>query len=53
MVNPAASTGGFVFCYRCLLASVRRRDDDRFQGRCPVTGMECEEERITRIFDDA
>ena len=52
LVNPAASTSGFVFCYRCLVSSIRRRDDDTFTDRCPVTGMECTEERIVRIFDN-
>ena len=44
-INPAASTSGFVFCHRCIVMFVREH------GTCPVTGTECPESRIVRIYE--
>ena len=45
-VNPTAATSGFVFCYRCILLHVRA------EGKCPVSGVKCKEEEITRLFEE-
>ena len=41
---PAASTGGYVFCYACLSAAVARG------GACPVSGLPCRAEDIVRLY---
>ena len=43
--NPTASTSGHVFCHRCLLLHVREH------GKCPLTGRDCREQDIVRIFE--
>ena len=45
-VNPAASTSGYVFCYRCLVMHLRSNEE-----RCPLTGMHCPESRVIRLFE--
>ena len=45
-VNPAASTSGHVFCYRCLVMHLRSHEE-----RCPLTGMHCPESRVIRLFE--
>jgi hypothetical protein len=44
-VNPTASTGGYVFCLKCLLAFVEER------GVCPITGKDCPPSRIVRLYE--
>lgn len=44
--NPCASTGGYVFCYLCILPHVRE------QGKCPVTALPCRELDIVRLFEE-
>jgi len=45
--NPAMSSGGYVFCYTCLVPHVQR------YGHCPVTGMAMTEEQVRRIRDES
>ncbi|KAJ1421929.1 Pex12 amino terminal region-domain-containing protein [Ochromonadaceae sp. CCMP2298] len=45
--NPTASTGGYVFCFMCLLPFVREH------GRCPVTRVPCNERDIIRLYEGA
>ena len=44
-INPTASTGGFVFCLKCLLSYVKEN------GVCPISGKECPETSIVRLFE--
>ena len=44
-INPAAATSGYVFCHRCLVMFVRQ------YAKCPLTGMQCPESRIVRIYE--
>jgi hypothetical protein len=44
-VNPTASTGGYVFCLKCLSNYVNER------GKCPVTGKDCPPSRIVPLFE--
>jgi hypothetical protein len=44
-VNPTASTGGYVFCPKCLLAFVEER------GICPITGKYCPPSKIVRLYE--
>jgi hypothetical protein len=44
-VKPAASTSGHVFCHDCLVAFVKQH------GVCPVTGVDCTESRIIRLYE--
>ena len=46
LINPSVSTSGHVFCYKCLVLKVRDNG-----GRCPLTGMACEEEQVVRVFE--
>ena len=46
-VNPAASTSGYVFCYRCLVQYIR----DNEKEECPITGKVCREMDIITIFE--
>ena len=55
---PCASTGGFVFCYRCLLDNIRGQQQQQqttgkvvFESRCPISGLPCAETDILRIFE--
>ena len=43
-VNPAVSSAGVAFCYRCLIAHVRE------VGVCPVTLQACREEQVRRVY---
>lgn len=43
-VNPAVTSAGVVFCYKCLLPEVRKA------GVCPVTLQPCREEQVRRIY---
>lgn len=45
-VNPAASTSGYVFCYRCIVMHIRTNGET-----CPLTGMHCPESRVIRLFE--
>ena len=45
-VHPCVSTGGYVFCYPCLLNYVRK------QPYCPVTAIPCGESEILRLYED-
>lgn len=42
---PSVSTGGFVFCYSCLVDAVGNG------GRCPVSGLPCGMENIIRLHN--
>lgn len=44
-IHPVASTSGYVFCQRCLTLYVRQH------GKCPLTGRDCPESRITRLYE--
>jgi Pex2 / Pex12 amino terminal region len=44
-VQPAASSSGFVFCYKCILSYVRRH------ATCPMTQQPCSESRIVRLYE--
>ena len=44
-MQPAASISGYVFCFPCLSAFVKEH------GTCPVTGRDCPESRIIRLFE--
>ena len=43
--NPTASTGGYVFCLKCLSNYVNDR------GTCPVTGKACSTSSMVRLFE--
>ena len=40
----ACAVSGYVFCYRCLTQYIREK------GKCPVTGLNCNEGDIVRVF---
>jgi peroxin-12 len=44
-INPTASTGGYVFCLKCIIAHVRENET------CPVTGRECPESMLVRLYE--
>jgi hypothetical protein len=44
-VHPTASTGGYVFCLKCLLASLKERPV------CPISGKACPESSIVRLYE--
>jgi hypothetical protein len=44
-IQPTASTSGHVFCLSCLLPFVKEH------GQCPVTGVDCPESRIVRLYE--
>ena len=44
-VHPTASTGGYVFCLKCLLASLKERPV------CPISGKGCPESSIVRLYE--
>eukprot|EP00934_Nitzschia_sp_Nitz4_P007529 Nitzschia sp. Nitz4//scaffold137_size62074//13117//14328//NITZ4_006408-RA/size62074-exonerate_est2genome-gene-0.53-mRNA-1//1//CDS//3329535679//7519//frame0 len=44
-VNPTASTGGYVFCLVCLTSFVREN------AVCPITGKDCPETSLVRLFE--
>lgn len=43
-IDPCASTGGYIFCYSCLVDYVQ------MYRRCPVTGSYCGINDIIRVF---
>ena len=43
---PSTSTGGYVFCYHCLLAALRQ------EPVCPISGKKCKENDVIRMFED-
>jgi hypothetical protein len=45
-VDPCATTGGYVFCYLCILAHVRQ------YARCPITALPCSELDIVKLYED-
>jgi len=45
-VNPAASSSGYVFCYKCLVVYLREMGP-----KCPIVGMRCEESQIVRLYE--
>ena len=44
-VNPTASTGGYVFCLKCLLSYIKKK------AICPITGKDCPESSIVRLYE--
>ena len=46
-VNPAASTSGYVFCYRCIILHLREKGE-----YCPLTGVACPQSRVVRLFEE-
>eukprot|EP00928_Gymnodinium_smaydae_P040701 TRINITY_DN27579_c0_g1_i1.p1 TRINITY_DN27579_c0_g1~~TRINITY_DN27579_c0_g1_i1.p1 ORF type:complete len:367 (+),score=39.82 TRINITY_DN27579_c0_g1_i1:86-1186(+) len=44
--NPAASSGGYVFCYPCLVQHVKQ-----FR-HCPVSGLPMGDDQIRRVIED-
>lgn len=44
-IHPTASTGGYVFCLKCILASISQRPV------CPVTGKRCPESSLVRLYE--
>ena len=44
-IAPSASPSGYVFCHKCLVLYVREH------GKCPLTGTQCLEEDIVRIYE--
>ena len=50
--HPCASTGGFVFCYACIMEHLRGGDDGPPAPFCPVTGLPCSERDLFRIYED-
>lgn len=44
-INPTASTGGYVFCFKCIVAHVQENNT------CPVTGRACPESRLVRLYE--
>jgi len=47
-VNPAASSSGYVFCYKCLVVHIREEGE-----KCPVTGGLCEMSQIVRLYESS
>jgi peroxin-12 len=45
-INPAASSSGFVFCFKCLVVHIRT-----YGPKCPVTGLACQESQIVRLYE--
>jgi hypothetical protein len=45
-VTECASTGGYLFCYTCLIESLRRDEANGNTPSCPVTGIPCLEQDI-------
>ncbi|KAL3765784.1 hypothetical protein ACHAWO_011731 [Cyclotella atomus] len=45
-INPAASTSGYVFCYKCLILKLRQDGE-----HCPLTGMPCKERQVVRLYE--
>jgi RNA polymerase subunit RPABC4/transcription elongation factor Spt4 len=44
-IAPSASPAGYVFCHKCLVLYVREHK------RCPLTGVQCTEKEIVRIYE--
>ncbi|GFH44624.1 hypothetical protein CTEN210_01098 [Chaetoceros tenuissimus] len=45
-VNPAASSSGYVFCFKCLVMYIRDKGP-----HCPVVGIHCDESQVVRLFE--
>ena len=45
-VNPAASSSGYVFCFKCLVMYIRDKGP-----HCPVMGIHCDESQVVRLFE--
>lgn len=45
-INPVASTSGYVYCYKCIIMSIRNNGK-----KCPITGMPCTESQLVRIYE--
>eukprot|EP00536_Pseudo-nitzschia_multiseries_P001594 jgi/Psemu1/283137/fgenesh1_pg.20_\ len=45
-IHPTASTGGYVFCLKCILSFVRQNGSS-----CPVTGKSCPESSLVRLYE--
>lgn len=45
-INPTASTGGYVFCLKCVLVSLRQNGPI-----CPVTRKPCPESSLVRLYE--
>jgi hypothetical protein len=46
-IQPTASTSGHVFCLSCLLPFVKE------YARCPITGVDCQESQVVRLYEPA
>jgi hypothetical protein len=44
-IHPTASTGGYVFCLKCILGSISQRPV------CPVTGKRCTKSSLVRLYE--
>lgn len=44
-VNPTASTGGYVFCLKCIKAHLKEKKT------CPITGRDCPDSSLVRLFE--
>ena len=47
--TPCVSTGGCVYCYRCLVNRLREDEENNTDPVCPVTGLPCRERDIILI----
>lgn len=45
-IHPTASTGGYVFCLKCILAFLRQNE-----AVCPVTRKPCPESSLVRLYE--
>lgn len=45
-INPTASTGGYVFCLKCILSCLRQNGEV-----CPVTRKPCPESSLVRLYE--
>lgn len=45
ILSPCLSTGGYIFCYSCLIKYVQQYNS------CPVTNMYCNVSSIIKLFD--
>mmetsp|Transcript_15614 Transcript_15614/g.35981 ORF Transcript_15614/g.35981 Transcript_15614/m.35981 type:complete len:485 (+) Transcript_15614:254-1708(+) len=45
-IHPTATTGGYIFCFKCLLSFVRRNG-----SLCPVTGKPCPQSTFVRLYE--
>lgn len=45
-INPAASSSGYVFCFKCLIMYIREKGP-----HCPIVGIHCDESQVVRLFE--